>query len=298
MDLSQLKGNWETLAQRDPMWAIMSDPSKKGRKWDSAEFFQSGETAVDHTLKVIAAARFPLSRGTALDFGCGLGRQTQGLARHFQKTYGVDISPTMITEATHYNQFGDACKYILNDAPDLRCFADDMFDFICSAAVLQHIPPDASKAYIAEFVRVLRPGGLLMFQLPSSLRAAAAPEANRTGPNALDATANAAPHESGAWPTKSSSFARIRRYFSRLKRALVEPGQNPVAQVTTSATDAPSGDLERLIEMHGIPREEVCQLLEGQGATVLKVQEEHWSGAAWFDFRYWATKQPFQGTWT
>jgi hypothetical protein len=48
------------------------------------------------------------------------------------------------------------------------------FDFIYSDIALQHIPPDQSRAYIAEFLRVLRPGGLAVFQLTAEHREAGA----------------------------------------------------------------------------------------------------------------------------
>lgn len=257
MDLARLKDNWETLAQRDPMWAILSDPAMKGGKWDPAAFFESGRTGIDNILRHIEAAKFPLHRGTALDFGCGIGRLTQALAGHFEKTYGVDISPTMIAQAESYNRFGDSCKYVVNDSPDLHRFADDMFDFVYSDAVLQHIPPEASKAYIEEFVRVLKPGGLLAFQVPSVLRAATAEPARGT-------TIADAPRQA----FESISIAsRIRNFFSRPKRE----------------------DLGRLIEAHGVPCEEVCRLLETRSARLLQAQEENW-WPEWVSFRYWVTK--------
>jgi hypothetical protein len=70
-ELARLKKNWETLARLDPMWAILSDPSKKGRQWDPVAFFQSGEAEINSLLGEIKALGFPLLRGTALDFGCG-----------------------------------------------------------------------------------------------------------------------------------------------------------------------------------------------------------------------------------
>jgi SAM-dependent methyltransferase len=170
MELTRLQKNWETLAQQDPMWAIISDPNKKGRQWDSAAFFQSGEAAIDHLFLEIAQLNFSLRSGTALDFGCGLGRLTQGICKRFAKTYGIDISPTMVAEAARYNRYGSACEYVVNDSNDLRRFDNNAFDFICSSLVLQHIQAEASKIYMAEFMRVLKPGGLLFFQLPSVRR--------------------------------------------------------------------------------------------------------------------------------
>ena len=54
--------------------------------------------------------------------------------------------------------------------PDLTVFSDASFDLVASDIVLQHLPDRATvEGYLAEFVRVLKPGGLLVFQLPSSL---------------------------------------------------------------------------------------------------------------------------------
>jgi ubiquinone/menaquinone biosynthesis C-methylase UbiE len=269
MDLTQLRQSWDILAQRDPMWAIISDPNKKGRKWDSAAFFQSGQVGIDHILKHAADTNFPLVRGTALDFGCGLGRLTQALARHFKKVYGVDISHNMIAEATRYNRFSRACTYILNTAPDLRWFRSDTFDLVYSDAVLQHIPPDANRAYIAEFVRVLKPGGLLIFQVPSGLRPAATPAQCEEA--------------AGTEPSVGRSETDV--------NVAAQTEDSSTHSVAEQNAAAPPDDLEKLIEMHAVPREEVLQVLEGGGATILQVDEENWSGPEWINFRYWVTKK-------
>jgi trans-aconitate methyltransferase len=44
------------------------------------------------------------------------------------------------------------------------------FDFIYSNITLQHIPPRYSKRYIGRLLHLLRPGGLLVFQLPAETR--------------------------------------------------------------------------------------------------------------------------------
>ncbi len=47
---------------------------------------------------------------------------------------------------------------------------DASFDFVYSNISLQHSPPEASYKYIAEFFRILRPGGVALFQIPSGPR--------------------------------------------------------------------------------------------------------------------------------
>jgi SAM-dependent methyltransferase len=60
--------------------------------------------------------------------------------------------------------------FVANERSDLAVFADDSFDFVYTARVLQHMPtPDLAMAYIAEFVRVLRPGGVACFHVPAKV---------------------------------------------------------------------------------------------------------------------------------
>ncbi|SRR5260221_518271 len=170
--LAQVERTWEYLANDDPLWAICTDPQRKGCRWDIAEFKASGEREIQTVLEYISKLGVDLNfAGSALDFGCGVGRLTQPLGKRFQSCYGVDISPTMIEYAGRLNQAPDRCRFVVNNRADLRIFEDNRFSFIYSNIVLQHMPPKLSKGYLREFVRVLKPGGLLVFQAADSFRA-------------------------------------------------------------------------------------------------------------------------------
>jgi ubiquinone/menaquinone biosynthesis C-methylase UbiE len=158
---------WDEQARTDPMWAILTDPEKRGRRWDPEEFFSSGVHEIAAAMERTARLGLPASRRRALDFGCGVGRLTQPLADHFEKVHGVDISPGMLEHARRFNRKGDRCQFVWNSAPDLRIFTDRSFDFIYSRITLQHVAPRRVRLYLQEFLRVLAPGGLLLFQLPS-----------------------------------------------------------------------------------------------------------------------------------
>jgi len=166
MHLTTLKKHWTEFGKQDPLWAILTHGSKKGGKWDIDEFFELGRRDVDAWLGAALAAKPDLERGKALDFGCGVGRLTQSLAEHFKTVVGVDIAPTMIAEAAKYNRHGDRCTYRVNDRPDLLQFSDGTFDFIFTLIVLQHMAPHYAKGYLKEFLRLLKPGGVVLFQLP------------------------------------------------------------------------------------------------------------------------------------
>jgi SAM-dependent methyltransferase len=104
-------------------------------------------------------------RDLALDFGCGVGRLTQALAAHFQRVVGVDVAPSMVEAADRYNRFPERVSYAVNLRPDLAPFAEDSFDFVISLITLQHMPPSLALGYVAEMLRVLRPGGAAVLQV-------------------------------------------------------------------------------------------------------------------------------------
>ena len=164
--LGQLQQDWNDLADIDPMWAICSRPDRQFNTWDADEFFASGRRQVQDTFTLLERFGIPVVRGIALDFGCGLGRVTQGLAEQFELCYGVDIAPSMIQQAQEHNRFGARCRYVLNARDDLKDFADEHLDFVFTAEVLQHMQPRFMKLYLAEFLRVLKVGGVLVFHIP------------------------------------------------------------------------------------------------------------------------------------
>jgi hypothetical protein len=165
--LHQLQVVWESQAQADPLWAVLSEPDRLGRRWDLHSFLRTGEEFVSAVLGRFDGIGESPDGSLALDFGCGVGRLTQPLGDRFERVVGVDISPTMVAAARRINRHGDRVEYVVNARPDLSFVGTNTVDFLLSHIVLQHIEPDLTRGYLAEFCRVVRPGGLLFFQLPS-----------------------------------------------------------------------------------------------------------------------------------
>ena len=167
MTLDRLRRDWEVLGTTDPLWAILTTADKKGNRWDLEEFLQTGRDEVRELMARAEQLSVPARRRSALDFGCGAGRLTQALANYFDRVVGVDISTSMLALAERLNQHDTRCRYVLNTVSNLAIFESGTFDLIYSRLVLQHLPPRLERAYLRELLRVLAPGGLLVFQLPS-----------------------------------------------------------------------------------------------------------------------------------
>ena len=168
--LDRHKRSWDKLGEMDPLWVVLTDPKGKFGKWDVNEFFATGEKQMAAVMATAEGFGYPKRRETALDFGCGVGRLTRGMARYFTHCHGVDISSSMIAKAKELNQAFPNCQFSVNYADHLRMFPDNQFDFIYTDIVLQHLPTQMMiKSYIAEFCRVLRADGLLAFQVPAQI---------------------------------------------------------------------------------------------------------------------------------
>lgn len=161
---------WNALGATDPFSAILTKRDRAGQAWDAETFFDTGRREIRGVVEQVRAAGLALPVGRALDFGCGVGRLSQALTEHFASVDGVDISHRMVEWARTYNQHGERCRYQVNGEDDLRLFPDGAFAFVYSNIVLQHIAPRHVRNYIREFLRVLSPEGLLVFQMPSRPR--------------------------------------------------------------------------------------------------------------------------------
>lgn len=265
MNLKELQSNWNIFGKQDPLWAIATWPEKKGNRWKLEDFFELGKKEVEGVLNYLKILGITIRRGRALDFGCGVGRLTQSLANHFDEVVGVDIAPSMVKLANQFNRHGWRCKYYLNEVDDLRVFPGNNFDFIYTNIVLQHMIPLYSKSYIREFFRVLRPGGILIFQLPSE----------RT--------------ESLARKTENVRQAEFRQssvVFTGIKSMVKQciPASLLSRYVSLRYPKEP------FMEMHCIERQEVEHLLRECEAQIVNVMEDNAAGPGFRSFRYTVAK--------
>jgi SAM-dependent methyltransferase len=163
---------WEDWGAVDPLFAILTDPKYRHGGGDIEEFLRVGEGVVTDVLHQTDRLGIGQGRDLALDFGCGVGRLTGGLSNQFTNVIGVDVAPSMLDTAQKLHSNREHCKFTLNQSDDLRWIPDASLDFVLSLLVLQHLDStDTIKTFLREFVRILKPGGAIVVQLPSSVPA-------------------------------------------------------------------------------------------------------------------------------
>ena len=160
VSFEQVRADWTRLGAEDPLWAVHVAPDKRGGRWEVQEFLALGRQDVDRARGILTGLGLPTTWDRVLDFGCGAGRLSQALAEHADEVVGLDVSPPMLETARALDRSDGRCSFVLGEDPDLRAFPDGSFDLVYTERVLQHLPRPVLENYLAEFVRVLRPGGV------------------------------------------------------------------------------------------------------------------------------------------
>ena len=165
-ETDRVRKQWDALGAKDPYWAVLTIPDRKGR-WDREAFFRTGVDEIDSVEERLAKFGVHIARDVALDYGCGVGRLSRALADRFAHVIAVDISETMLVEARAANRDHTNIDFVRGSGDALASVADSSVDFVYSNIALQHSPPDTQRALLQEFCRVLRPGGAIALQIPS-----------------------------------------------------------------------------------------------------------------------------------
>lgn len=100
----------------------------------------------------------------ALDIGCGVGRMSQALGRHFGHVLGVDVADSLIKEANARNTHPHIAFGVL-DGETLLPGVIGEFDTVFSYEVLYLLPPELLRKYFHDVRRVLKRGGEFVFQI-------------------------------------------------------------------------------------------------------------------------------------
>lgn len=147
---------WERSAKVDSIRAI-SDHD------DEQSFEVSGRRDADQLAALLPAG------GSVLEIGCGTGRVMQHVAAICERLHGIDISQAMVEQGRRRLAHLSNVTFHVGNGYDLEPFADGSFDLVYSLFAFQHMPKTTAYNYLVESARVLRPEGLLRFQVPNIL---------------------------------------------------------------------------------------------------------------------------------
>lgn len=122
----------------------------------AAYYDQPGNAMIDREQPIVWDILENLPVGTALDAACGTGRHAAQLSSLGHKVIGVDSSPDMLAIARTKVPDGTFREGDLHELP----IPNEHVDIIVCALALGHLPN--LSPVLAEFARVLRPGGHLV----------------------------------------------------------------------------------------------------------------------------------------
>jgi len=115
-----------------------------------------------------------LRAGSAyLDIGSGSSPVPTFLHQRRQATtYATEMDPTYLERQKSYMEILDIGKndgfHVQREDATRLSFAANSLDYITVVSTIEHIPGDGDSRAMAEFVRVLRPGGRLVVTVPTA----------------------------------------------------------------------------------------------------------------------------------
>ena len=127
-----------------------------------------GEIAYEHWHRYAFAQRFAAGK-RVLDAACGAGYGTALLAAVAADAIGVDVDPAAVTHARARYVDHARLRYEEGSVTALP-FADASFDIVVSFETIEHLAAGDQPHMLAEFARVLAPGGILLLSSPNKRR--------------------------------------------------------------------------------------------------------------------------------
>ena len=163
--IAGMKNEWDRLSRENAFHYIKS----LRVQWAEEDFWRSGEEDVATLVDpFFAKMGFAPAGKTMLEVGCGVGRMSFAFAKRFGHVEATDISSEMLSQARGYKERAGIrnVRFRQVSGQDLRGFPEESVDFCFSYIVFQHIPDiGAILNYVREMGRVLRPGGVALFQV-------------------------------------------------------------------------------------------------------------------------------------
>jgi SAM-dependent methyltransferase len=153
--IAEIRRLLDTAALHEGVAATAVSTVEGYRAW-SASYDEPRNSLFDVDEPIVHEILDPLPAGTALDAACGTGRYAEYLAARGHRVIGTDTSAQMLDHARARVPAADFRAGDLHRLP----VGDGEVDLVVCALALTHVPD--LVPVVAEFARVLRPGGHLV----------------------------------------------------------------------------------------------------------------------------------------
>ncbi len=141
------------------LWDLLPWKKERGEEWTVSQ--QWKQSLIDEVV-----LKYVKPGTTVLEIGPGGGRWTEVLVTVAGKIVAVDVSEKAITLCRERFSSSRNIEFFLVKKIDLGFIPDASIEAIWSFDVFVHINPEDTDRYLAEFKRVLVPGGIAVIHHP------------------------------------------------------------------------------------------------------------------------------------
>jgi 2-polyprenyl-3-methyl-5-hydroxy-6-metoxy-1,4-benzoquinol methylase len=135
-----------------------------------SHWYESGAYSRRLSPLIARLASWLRSDATILDAGCAVGAVAVELARKgMRRIIAADFSHTALRFSRKNLKRAGALQYVSlieGDVENPAFLADDSVDLIVAADIIEHV--QSPSAFVAEMLRVCRPGGVMLVETPNT----------------------------------------------------------------------------------------------------------------------------------
>jgi len=169
--LEKIKAAWVHLGKVTPHFSVLTHEQFKPENLPEAleDFWRSGQHEAEQVFKTLARHEFPIAGKSCVEYGCGVGRVTLGLARGFARVDAYDISTNHLQLARQRARDSGVANVTFHECPTTHG-ALEACDVFYSRIVFQHNPPPVIAELVRRALAALNAGGMAIFQVPTYFR--------------------------------------------------------------------------------------------------------------------------------
>lgn len=168
--VAKLRSRYAKVGPTEPHFAVAVESIEALNSIDKniSQFWATGHVQAHKLLQPLEGFGLTgLDSKTAVEFGCGIGRLSLGLASKFKQLHSYDVSDSQITLAKKASVDAAVhnCQFHLSSGNPFAAL--EPTDFFYSINTFQYYPPPIIHQFIRNALRSLKPDGLALFQVPT-----------------------------------------------------------------------------------------------------------------------------------